>query len=277
MTEIRCAAVIGLGLIGGSLARDLAARGVQVLGWDEDPGTLREAAGAGAIHAALDPALEGVTEAEVVVIAVPVGRARVVLEHAAPRLGRARLVTDVGSTKRSVVAAAERLGLGERFVGSHPLAGDHRSGWGASRTELFSGARVFLCPASGASDDALALAPSLWSAVGARPETIGAAEHDRTLAWSSHLPQALSSALARALAAAAVGSEDLGPGGRDATRLAASSPGTWTEIALDNADNLAEALAAAEGELRALRTALESADGAGVHRFFAGAQRWSLG
>lgn len=274
MTPVRTAAVVGLGLVGGSLARDLAARGVRVLGHDRDPATVEAALRAGAVHAALGPGLEGAEEAELVVAAVPVTAAAAVLAELAPHLRSARLVTDVGSTKASVCAAAEALGLGGRFVGSHPLAGSHLSGWQASRAGLFAGARVFLSPTAGTSGSALALAREVWWTVGALPETVDAADHDRRLALSSHLPHLASAALALALADSGVRRAELGPGGRDATRLAGSSPEMWTAISLDNAAPLADAVGALRDRLDALHAALRRGDEAALHATFAAARGW---
>lgn len=272
--EFRTAAVIGLGLIGGSVARELAARGVRVLGADRDQRSVDAAIREGVVAAPLLHGLEGIGDADLVVMAVPVNAARAVLHDVARCASRAQLVTDVGSTKRAVVAAAEAAGLGPRFVGSHPLAGDHRSGWSASRLGLFEGARVFLTPASSSGDGALAVARSLWDSLGARVEVVADDVHDRTLAWISHLPQAVATALACALAARGVPRRELGPGGRDASRLAGSSVEMWRGIVLDNADELGPALSAVEAEIAALRTALERGDADAVRRFFAGGKRW---
>ena len=274
MNGVRTAAVVGLGLVGGSLARDLAARGVRVLGHDRDAASVAGALRDGAVHAALGPGLEGVEEAELVVAAVPVTAAARVLAELAPRLRAARLVTDVGSTKASVCAAAEALGIGRVFVGSHPLAGSHLSGWDASRAGLFTGRRVFLAPAPSTGGAALALARELWSALGALPETVDAAAHDLLLARTSHLPQLASFTLARALAAAGVPRAELGPGGRDVTRLAGSSPEMWTAIALDNASPLAGAVAELRAGLDELHDALARGDEAALHAFFAAARGW---
>lgn len=274
MTGVRTAAVVGLGLVGGSLARDLAARGVRVLGHDRDPASVDAALREGALHAALGPGLEGVEEAELVAAAVPVTAAPALLRGLAPRLRAARLVTDVGSTKAGVCAAAEALGIGGRFVGSHPLAGSHRSGWEASRAGLFEGARVFLSPAPSTREPALALARALWTSLGARPEVVDADAHDLSLALTSHLPHVASAALARALAAAGVPRVELGPGGRDVTRLAGSSPEMWTAIALENAAPLADGVAALRGELDALHAALRAGDAGALRRFFASARDW---
>jgi prephenate dehydrogenase len=274
VTGIRTAAVVGLGLVGGSLARDLAARGVRVLGHDRDAASVAGALRDGALHAALGPALEGVEEAELVVAAVPVTAAAAVLRELAPRLRSARLVTDVGSTKASVCAAAEALGIGGVFVGSHPLAGSHLSGWDASRPGLFAGRRVFLAPTPSTGGPALALARGLWSSLGALPEAVDAAAHDLLLARTSHLPHLASVTLARALAAAGVPRAELGPGGRDVTRLAGSSPEMWTAIALDNAAPLAGAVESLRAGLDELHAALLRGDADALHRFFAGARDW---
>lgn len=272
---MRTVAVAGLGLIGGSLARDLASAGSRILGWDGDAATVRAAVGEGIVSAALGPELEGVEDADVLVIAVPVGAAAGVLERAMPRLASVRLVTDTGSTKASIVAAAERLGIGDRFVGSHPFAGSHRGGWTASREKLFERAVVYLSPTSRTSEDAMALARELWSGVGGLPREISADEHDARLAWTSHLPQAVSGALGAAIADAGFTRADLGTGGRDVTRLAASSSSLWADIFLDNRVPVAEALAAVEARLRALRAAIESGDADAITRAAFPPSTWS--
>ena len=268
------AAVIGLGLIGGSLARDLAARGVRVLGFDREAETMRAAAAAGV--ETLDAAAgERLAEAELVVVAVPVTAAAALLAELAPALAPGCVGTDLGSTKRSIVRAAERAGLGARFVGSHPLAGDHRSGWGAGRAGLFAGAPIYLCPTRETTAEAMARVVALWGSLGALPREMDADAHDLQVAWTSHLPQAAASALAGALAAAGWRPDQLGPGGRDATRLAASSPEIWSAISTDNADLLAAALAALEERIATFRRLLLAGDSEAIHHFFSAARLWS--
>jgi len=312
--------IVGLGLIGGSLARDLAALGAYVLGFDLDPETLRAATDGGAVHEGLPGGLHGggldssalaSLPLDALVLAVPVQAAIPLLAAAAPHLEHVSLVMDVGSTKASIWATAVRLGLGGRFVGSHPMAGSHLSGWEASRAGLFQGARVYLCPvlevgdgAGNAADggaggeahdeagngigdetggetgeavvpEALRRAQGLWTAVGGVPQLMDAVAHDRLLSWTSHLPQAASTALARALAGAGIRSGDLGPGGRDMTRLAGSSASLWTGITLDNARALAEGLRALEAELARLREWLLAGDRDRVEEFFAKGASWS--
>ena len=274
MTLPETVAVVGLGLMGGSLARDLRARGVRVLGHDADAATLGEAAELGVVPLSeLSPeALSGV---ELLVLALPVTAAARRLAAIAPALPSGCAVTDLGSTKRSVVAAAEGSGLAARFVGSHPIAGDHRSGWRAARAGLFAGARVFLTPTRATEPAVVQRVERLWVEIGARPEPLGAEEHDRQLAWSSHLPQVLSSALAATLAEGRWRPDQLGPGGRDMTRLAASSADMWSAISADNADLIGDALLALESHLAAFHRALEERDEAALHDFFSRAARWT--
>ena len=140
-------AVLGLGLIGGSLARDLSARGARVLGYDVDADTLLDAQRAGVLEGVLGESLTGLAQVDTAIVAVPVRSAGALLARMRPRLQRHTLVMDVSSTQRGSAAAAARLGLERSFVGTHPLAGDHRGGWSTSRAGLFAGARVFLCAA----------------------------------------------------------------------------------------------------------------------------------
>lgn len=267
-------AIIGLGLVGGSLARDLHARGVRVSAYDTDAAGLDAALRDGIVDHALDATLAGLCDADVIVIAVPVDTAVDVLERIAACPTHARLITDVGSTKTRIVDAAAALGLRDRFVGSHPLAGDHRSGWTASRCGLFGGARVYLCPTPDGVSAALDLAAGLWSGLGAVTTVMAAEDHDRTLAWTSHLPHVVSATLALALARGGVRRNDLGPGGRDVSRLAGSSPDVWTAIVRENAAAIDTALAATEREIAAFRAALRRADDGEVRDSFAAARTW---
>lgn len=276
MSVFERAAVIGLGLVGGSVARDLAAHGVAVLAYDSDPSPLAAAVREGVVQQALTADLSGVRGVELIVIAVPVDAAAEVLHLVAPYAGAARLITDVGSTKASIVDAAISTALGDRFVGSHPMAGDHRSGWAASRAGLFRGASVYLCPALPSSTNLTSLASAFWQDLGALPMVLSAARHDQTLAWTSHLPHMLSAALALALARTGLTRDDLGPGGRDVTRLAGSSPDVWTPIARDNATAIETALAAAEQEISHIRGALMRRDEADLRQRLVAARAWFL-
>ena len=267
-------AIIGLGLIGGSIAKDLAARGTEVEAYDPNDASLDDAVRSGVVSCKLDASLSTL-RADVVIIATPVDAALDVLRLLARAgHGGSALVTDVGSTKSRIVAEASALGLGSQFVGAHPMAGDHRSGWPAARQGLFAGARVYLCAPPEAPAELVARADALWRDLGAHPLAIDATAHDRTLAWTSHLPHLVSAALALALGGAGVGREELGPGGRDITRLAGSSPEMWSAIAAENATAIDAALAAAEREVASFRRLLSRADAGELHSKFAAARAW---
>jgi prephenate dehydrogenase len=266
-------AIVGLGLIGGSIAKDLAARGVKIEAYDSNEASLEDAVESGAVSCRLDSSLDSL-RADVVVIATPVDAAIHVLRLLSRSSQNGALITDVGSTKSRIVTEADALGLANRFVGSHPMAGDHRSGWSAARRGLFAGARVYLCAPPTASAELVARADGFWRQLDAHPVTIDAAAHDRTLAWTSHLPHVVSAALALALGRAGVGRDELGPGGRDITRLAGSSPEMWSAIAAENANAIDAALAAAEQEVASFRRLLSRADAGELHSKFAAARAW---
>lgn len=277
MSGIESAAVIGLGLMGGSLARDLAERDVAVVGWDRDPDIVAAAVGAGVLENALPWPPEAVVHVDLVALAVPVASAPRLLGHLSGRLGPESVITDLGSTKRTIAREAERVGLGDRFVGSHPLVGDHRSGWASSREGLYSGGRVFVVPGQSARPAAVERVAELWRDLGAAVEEISAAEHDRLVGWISHLPQVVSSALGLALLREGYSAASLGPGGRDVTRLAASSPGIWSDILLDNSGEVAEALDAFGRHCDDFARALRAGDAAALERMLDEARAWALG
>jgi prephenate dehydrogenase len=267
-------AIVGLGLMGGSLARAVAARGARVLGYDNDALQLEQAMREGVVHTALGPDLTGLEEADVVVLALPVDATCHAMPSLARRATKARLLMDLASTKHSVLACAGSAGLSERFVGAHPLAGSHRSGFGAAREALFEGARVFLCPTPATSPAVLRLAERFWSSLDAHTEALDAREHDDRMAWSSHLPHILASALATTLDDAGIPRSALGPGGRDMTRLAGSSTAVWSAIAVDNAEAIVAALAAYEGRLLAFREAITCRDGSELRTLLDAGRDW---
>jgi prephenate dehydrogenase len=274
VTAIERVAIVGLGLIGGSLARALAARDVRVLGYDSAPDSLDAAEGEGIVHERLGAQLIGIEGADVVIFALPVDGTMSLLSRVAPRLGRVRLIMDVASTKRSIVGAASSLGLGERYVGAHPLTGSHRSGWRASRANLFDDARVFLCPTPSTTAESLRLAESFWRSLRSGVEVLDATVHDEQMSWRSHLPQVLSTALALTLRDAGVQRSALGPGGRDMTRLAGSSPSLWMSILQDNTPALVHSLVAMEARLRTFREALERGESEETRASLVAARDW---
>ena len=235
-------AVAGLGLVGGSIARGLAAAGHHVTGLDA-PAVLRRARRAGAIAAAAASAAEAAARCDVVFLAAPPRvNLRLLRELAAG--GHRAIVTDVGSVKRPICAEAVRLGLG-RFVGGHPMAGSAAAGFGASQAALFEGRPWVLTPAAGRRPPRRLLA--LLRDLGARPVVTTPAQHDRAVAFLSHVPQIVAWALADAARADATTRRRLrlaGPAWRDMTRIAGSPRRLWAQILEQNRDEVLRALAA---------------------------------
>lgn len=268
------AGIIGLGLIGGSLARDLAAAGWRVLGADHDPDTLTAARDAGVVGEALGP--QALVTLDVLVLALPVRAATHRLGELAEALDPDSdlVITDAGSTKRSILAAADASGLGPRFVGSHPMAGSHRSGWHAGRVDLFRERTAWICTTDASTPEAVERVETMWRTVGAIPERIDAVDHDRLMARTSHLPQLAATALATVLSRHGLPPDALGPGGHDTTRLAGSDPAMWTDIALDNRDEIAPALDALTETLTELTHAIRNGDAAAVRSRLQAGRDW---
>lgn len=274
--------VIGLGAIGGSLVRQARLAGVPaILGWSPEPGERAAAARDGVVDDAPARAEDVADRADLLVLAAPPAANGDLLERLAPRLAAGALVTDTGSVKRPVMARAERLGLGARFAGSHPMAGAHEGGFAASRIDLFRGAVVYVTPAAGPGGRGDAAAREIahfWRDVlEAQPVLIDAAAHDAQVAVTSHVPQIVASLLANFLAERAPPGATLGPGARDTTRLAASGSALWTEILLLNRDEVLPVLRALEEPLGALERALETGDAAAVQAWLDRAARWRRG
>lgn len=268
-------AILGLGLIGGSLARELAALGVRVLAHDHDPRALREAKRAGVIAGTIDESFVGLDVCDTVIFATPVDVAIGLLVQAAPHLRRARLITDAGSTKTGLIAAAQKLRLGKTFVGSHPLSGDHRQGFAFSRTGLFVEARVVLTPTKSTEPATLRRARALWKSFGARTEVMSAKDHDRAMAVTSHVHHLVAAALAASMDEAGVRRSQLGPGGRDTTRLGGSSPEMWGGIVSQNGPRITAALSSFDRELQRVRRAVAMGDRGAIERLFDRTSAWS--
>lgn len=270
-------AVVGLGLMGGSLARalrDLPDPPV-VLGVDPDPVAGAQALDAGAVQS-FDPdgsALLG--DAQVVVYAAPPGVVPDLLATHRPHLGRDALLTDVSSLKGPVQRAAAEVALGGRFVGAHPMAGGEGRGFTASRSTLYRGARVWLTAGEEVAPGYRDRAESFWSALGGDPRWIDAEEHDRRMAWVSHLPQLVANALAGALDAAGFLPGDLGPGGRDMTRLAASSPELWRELLPHSAAVTGTGLTSVSRALNVLADLLARREVDRIAEFMERTREWS--
>jgi len=234
-------AVVGLGLVGGSLARALTAAGHRVLGVDR-PHVRRKARRARAVQATAST-VEAAAECDVVVLAAPPRASRALLARLARVARPGLVVTDVGSVKGPIVREARRLRL-RSFVGGHPMAGTERHGFAASCAELFRGAAWWIVPAE--DERATRIVRRLARTVGAHPVIVDAAVHDRVVAFLSHAPQVVSWALleaARRDPAARRHLSAAGPGFRDMTRLAGSPVALWREILDENRHEVVRALA----------------------------------
>ena len=258
-------AVLGIGLIGGSIG--LAARerlGAAVAGFDPDPATRAAALATGAADTATDSVAAACEGAEMIFCAAPVGRLPALAAAALAAAGPDTSVTDVGSTKRDIVAD---LGADGRFIGGHPLAGAETAGVANARADLFEGARWYLTP-TGDSDGVLY--DRLQRAVaglGARPQAIEASEHDRLMATVSGMPHAVANALVAEAAADLASGErvpEVGPSFRDATRVAGSNPAIWADIFATNNEATADAVDAVARRLTEAAALIRSGDTAAI-------------
>ncbi len=237
-------AVLGVGLIGGSIG--LAARGrldAEVTGFDPDPATLERALKVDAVDEAVDSVEAACRGAELVFCAAPVSVLPALAHEALAHAGSETVVTDVGSTKREIVAA---LGRDERFIGGHPLAGAETSGVENAQAELFEGARWYLSPTTYTGGLLYDRLQRTLSELGARPQAIDAEIHDRIMATVSHLPHVLANVLvSQAAAELATDSErlpEVGPSLRDTTRVAGANPRIWGDIFASNREAVAAAI-----------------------------------
>ena len=245
----------------------LAARerlGAEVAGYDPAPGALEAALEVGAVDRAATGVEDALDGAEVAFVAAPVGALPAVIAEALAAAGDDCVVTDVGSTKRTVVDAVDD----ERFIGGHPLAGAANAGVRHARAELFAGATWYLTPTPRTRGTLYERLHRLLSALGARPAALDAETHDRMLATVSHLPHVLANVLvAQAARARTEEGQPLpatGPSFRDITRVAGSNTAIWRDIYLANADALVEAIDDAMARLDTVRATLQSGDGAAL-------------
>ena len=252
-------AIVGVGLLGGSLAKAVRAHGLarEIVGIGRDAGRMQAAVRDGALDRATTDLAEGVAGAERIVLAAPVLTNETLLPGVWRAAPAGAVVTDVGSTKRGIVAAADRLAAGRRdvhFVGSHPMAGSDRAGYAVARVDLFQGATVVLTPTEATDGGAAKSVGELWAAVGARVVTLDPEVHDRAVAAISHLPHVAAWALVDAVVRFEPDALRIAARGfKDTTRIAASDPDVWREILLDNRD-------AVRASLTAFRTALDDLD-----------------
>jgi prephenate dehydrogenase len=278
-------AVVGVGLIGGSFALALKAAKAcdEIVGVGRGRANLEAALALGAIDRATGEVAQAAQGADLVLVATPVAQFTAVFEALEPVLAPGALVTDAGSTKRDVVAAARaRLGAKIRqFVPAHPIAGAEQSGAAAAKAELFRGKRVVVAPLPENPAQSVERVAGAWRICGARVSEMGPEEHDAVFAAVSHLPHLLAFALVRDIAGRPNSAQLFGyaaGGFRDFTRIASSHPEMWRDICIANRDALLVEVARYGDQLEAVRTLLEAGDAAGLERVFAEARaarnRW---
>jgi prephenate dehydrogenase len=247
-----------------------------VVGWSPDPTERADALAVGALSDSPDDWRDAVARADLVVLATPLRAAVSMLPELALVAGPDSTFTDVVSLKEPMARAASLAGLSQRWVGSHPMAGSEKSGFAASRHDLLHEARVWTVVGD-ADADRVTLVERFWEALGGVPVRIGAGEHDRLMAGASHLPQLTATALVRILEDRGVAFEDLGPGGRDMTRLAQSDPVMWGDLLHEPPDSLAEGLRALAGELQRLAGLVENRDVASMQATMVRGGTWRRG
>ena len=265
-------AIVGVGLLGGSIALAARAHGLarEIVGIGRDRTRLEAPLRAGAVDRVTTDLAAGVRDADVVVLAANVLANEQLLADAWPAVASSAVVTDVGSTKRGIVAAAERLPGAHRFVGSHPMAGSEKSGYAVARPDLFRGAIVIVTPGDASEPGAVKTVTSFWEALGARVSTLEPDTHDRVVAAISHLPHVVAWALVEAVGRFEPAALPFAARGfKDTTRIAAADTAMWTEILLSNRDTIASSLGAFRGALGDLERLIAAGDRGGIERLLA--------
>jgi len=265
--NIKHLVIIGTGLIGGSLALALRQAGVveRITGVGRSAENLKHAMQLGVVDDISHDASAAVADADVVLIAVPVGAYEAVFVDIAEHLRADAIVTDVGSTKQSVLAAAQQyLKYPNQFVPGHPIAGTEHSGAAAALVNLFQDKMCILTPDEQTNTDALARVEVMWQCVGANVEIMDARSHDGLLASVSHLPHLAAFSIVNAVRQCHQGDAAFrfaAGGFRDFTRIASSSPTMWRDIALCNRSAIVENIDALQAELSQLKDALQAGNG----------------
>ncbi|MGK7378254.1 prephenate dehydrogenase [Planococcus sp. 1R117A] len=263
--------IIGLGLIGGSLAKALQRHaGVQVAGYDADPHTARKAFKMGIIHSS-PPSLErAAAEADVIVFATPVGTTIKLMEQSKYwNLKADVILTDTGSTKNHIMEAARKLN--HTFIGGHPMVGSHKSGVEAAKEVLFENAFYILTPSEGTSEESISFLKELLSVTKAKIKVLKADEHDYMTAIVSHFPHLIAASLVHQLAKEEEYpfAKQLAAGGfRDITRIASSNPEMWRDITTQNNDMIVQQLTNWMEEMEQLRDLLVRNEPEPIQQYF---------
>ncbi len=267
--------IIGVGLIGGSMGLKCKNEGLisEVVGVGRGATNLQDASALGAIDCYTHDPAEGVTGADLVVLASPVGSFQNLAETIRPHLMEEALVTDVGSVKGALVETLEKsMPAGVDFVGAHPIAGKEKAGAIHSDPELFRGARCILTPTGKTDARALARVTELWEKMGSEVVYMDPYVHDAVLAATSHLPQVAAYSLVAAVEELSRENRETtafcGGGFRDTTRVASSPPQMWRDICLCNSREILNALRKLQNALKEVETSIANRDGEALMKLF---------
>ncbi|MBN1436509.1 MAG: prephenate dehydrogenase [Sedimentisphaerales bacterium] len=259
--DLESVCILGLGLLGGSLgmAVNRVWPNVRRLGYSHRAVTRQRALEAGTVDEVFEDLTKAVANADMVVLASPIGTFANIMQEMADHLRPGCIVTDVGSTKVLVTRWAKQYLKGAEFLGSHPMAGSEQRGVDFARADLFEDAACIITPTAKTQQSTCELLDEFWTALGMRVSRMSPAVHDKTLARISHLPHVLAAALVNMSDA-----EELllcGKGFLDTTRIASGPAGVWHDILMTNADNTDRAIGKLIDELQRVRVVLQNDDG----------------
>lgn len=272
--------IIGLGLIGGSLAKAMHDKlGMRdIVAVDHDSSALELALKEGVIARGITVPDDSVYNSDIIFICTPVKRILEYLDDLAPKVKKTCIITDVGSTKGIITDYAGRLPRSLHFIGGHPMAGTEKSGYINSLPHLFENVYYILTPANGVSEESVRVLASLIEGIGAIPVVMTPEEHDMAVAGISHLPHVLAAALVNTVKDLDSNTgrlQMLTAGGfRDITRIASSSPGMWENIVLSNRDYLLSVLKQMDQKLSDFVGHLESGNSEDIYEFFDSAKQY---
>lgn len=269
MTTFDTVTIVGTGLIGGSIGLGIKQKKIakQVIGVARSEASVARAIGCGVVDSATTDLEEAAQKSCLMIVCTPVSSVVQTVLASARACGPDCLITDAGSTKRRLVADIEQAipNDGPWFVGSHPLAGDHRTGPESARADLLEGRSVVVTPTENSNAQAVAKISQFWTTLGAKVITMSPAKHDTAVARTSHAPHVIATALASATPAELL---DLAGGGwRDTTRVAAGSATLWRDILLDNREETVAALEAFGAALGELKQAIASGNGDAIQQY----------